>query len=386
MSNSNGWLWCALLAGVWFSVAAGAGVKPVVDPVESVAADDERGFLVNGSDDCADAWEIHGFGVYPFNLAGATTDGQAHPSCLNAESSQVWRDRWYRWTCSVSGEVEVSTCQESALDTRIVVYAPSSPCIPANEYVIGCNDDACGTQSRVTFLAQAGQSYLIRIGRYGVTEPAAMGSGNIAISTTAPLGVCEGGPLGQDLQPLALGNASTGFFRVADDVVANVTGSIDGMCWWGSYDLFPGGADDFRVTYWSDMNGLPGIPIASFDQERGLGVLRASTGLAALSGAPIFEYSAHHEPVPVAKGQRVWVEIRNRIGSSDDYWFWQGSTGGAALNDLSHLSNWGNATVIPNRAFCPHLVTSCTNDTNGDGLVNFADLNSVISQFNAACP
>lgn len=371
-------------------VLAGAGLAgPQVKPVEveaPTADTDDRGFGLFASNDCGFAPEIYGFGLYAFNFTGTTTDGQAHPACSNAGSSQVWRDVWYRWTSSVSGEVVVSTCGESSVDTRIVVYAPSSPCSPASEYVLGCNDDFCGTQSRVAFLAQAGQSYLIRIGKFGSTEPPATGSGEIQISTNTPLGVCEGGALTQPLQPGAIGLASTGFYRVADDVTAYATGAIDGLCWWGSYNPFPDGPDDFRVTYWSDANGIPGTPIASFDQHTGLGVFRVSTAHTTFTGAPIYEYAAQHGPVPVVNGQRVWIEIRNRVGGVNDLWFWEASSGGDSLHDLSHTSNWADADVNPARAFSAHLDTSCTNDVNGDGQVNFADLNSVISQFNAACP
>lgn len=45
-----------------------------------------------------------------------------------------------------------------------------------------------------------------------------------------------------------------------------------------------------------------------------------------------------------------------------------------------------SSTAAADRAMCVGFESSCANDTNGDGLVNFADLNNIIGAFNMGCP
>ncbi len=54
------------------------------------------------------------------------------------------------------------------------------------------------------------------------------------------------------------------------------------------------------------------------------------------------------------------------------------------MNDLTHLSNWSDANAIANLSLCVDHDNACVADAKG--LVNFTDLNIVISQFNTPCP
>ncbi len=356
--------------------------------IEALPSGAERGVAVpgNGADGCAGAPAISGYSTWAFDFAGATTDGQGHAACLGFGSDQIWRDRWWSWTAPASSLVRVETCGQTGVDTRIAVYSPAAVCSPASEYLLACNDDACNFQSSLTFQARAGQTYLIRIGLYGFSEPAAIGAGTFTVNGLDAPDICPDTVVAcQDPNLSESAYTSTASFRVADDFVMNATGAVDGICWRGSYIGFAPGTDDFTITYWTNAGGLPGTPIASFDQSAGgLSVQRADSGDLDIANNTMFVYSAKHAPVVIADNVRYWVEIRNFQGTT---WYWQGSTqGNGAWQDGTPASGWSGSTARPNVTFCVSFLSGCNLDTNGDGVINFADLNNVVSFFNTNCP
>jgi hypothetical protein len=103
-----------------------------------------------------------------FNNFDATTDGAA--SCgFGGDAGGA--DVWFRYTPAVSGEYSIETCG-SSFDTILSVV---DTCGGA-EFV--CNDDSCGTQSRVTLPLVAGSPILIRVAGY----QGQVGAGTLAIA------------------------------------------------------------------------------------------------------------------------------------------------------------------------------------------------------------
>ncbi len=135
------------------------------------------------NDDCADATDIFD-GVTDFTTLGASTDGPAHADCDFAQFDQIDFDIWYRYRSTVNGEVTVSLCNTADYDSKIAVYADVA-CPTNDDRLLGCNDDAegCELTSELTFEAQCGREYLIRVG--GFADSA--GSGSITI---VPEGDC----------------------------------------------------------------------------------------------------------------------------------------------------------------------------------------------------
>jgi hypothetical protein len=124
------------------------------------------GGLVN--DSCGSAIAV-GDGTRSYSNSGATTDGPEDPACNFgfADRGQVGADMWYCYTASCTGTAAASLCG-SDYDTKLAVYAG---CDCPTAAPLDCSDDDCGTgvgnvQSRVTFAATAGQSYLVRVGGY----------------------------------------------------------------------------------------------------------------------------------------------------------------------------------------------------------------------------
>jgi len=368
-----------------FGAAGPEGAAPAFSsgPPRSVRIEVDRG-APNGADSCADAPSIAGSGSFPFDNTNATTDGQAHPDRCNFSSDpQISKDLWWRWTAGCDGVVTIQTCGTAGFDTELAVYSPLALCSPSSAYLVSCNDDACSVQSRLSFVAIAGQEYLIRLGSY---ISLASGAGTFQI-TCAENTVCVGdGANCQEVDYNELAYTSqSAFFRIADDFSPVASGAVSSLCWSGG--TFGPSDDDFGVVYYLDAGGYPGRPIAAFSQSGGsLNVRRTLTGLIVPDGLPESEYGACHPPVPVARGERYWVEIRNFTTNS--YWYWSSSPGsGASLQDGSPQDgSWAGSAVVPDRAFCLGYESGCANDTNGDGLVNFADLNNIISNFNTSCP
>ncbi len=135
------------------------------------------------NDFCDSPEPISGYGFFFFDLTFATDDGIGNASCLFFGNDQIGRDTWYCWTADESGPVILETCTQTTTDTKIAVYDGCSPC-PEMGGIITCNDDACGVQTRVSWVAVAGQSYTIRLGTWPGASVA--GSGTFTISSALP--------------------------------------------------------------------------------------------------------------------------------------------------------------------------------------------------------
>ncbi|MFM8818521.1 MAG: hypothetical protein ACKOHI_11725, partial [Phycisphaerales bacterium] len=99
-------------------------------------------------------------GTNPFDTTASTETldltGRCDPGPFGDD--RIRRVTWFRWTSTVSGSVEVSTCGLATFDTRLAVLAS---CNPAS--AIACNDDGTGCPnytSRLTFQASQGVAYL----------------------------------------------------------------------------------------------------------------------------------------------------------------------------------------------------------------------------------
>jgi hypothetical protein len=107
------------------------------------------------NDDFGSAQEIvgtSGSAVGDNLLAGTEAGEPRHGTAINASI-------WYRWAAPFTGTAAFDTCG-SSFDTVLAVYTGSA--VGALRPFIG-NDNACGTRSRVRFVAQAGTVYRIAV-------------------------------------------------------------------------------------------------------------------------------------------------------------------------------------------------------------------------------
>lgn len=165
---------CSQLAGDWFMGDCMTSSCP--------AANDE----------CVDAQVLTSDGIYPFSTVNANTDGPFDSpggSCTN-----VNQDVWFRYIATCDGEVTVATCNNTNYDSAINVYQGCF-CDGNMGSLIACDDDSCGDDATVTFGAQTGQCYLIRVGGAGAED----GEGLLIVGCVPamlgaccdPLGICE---------------------------------------------------------------------------------------------------------------------------------------------------------------------------------------------------
>lgn len=154
------------------------------------------------NDECAAAVDITG--SVAFSTVGATdsTTGTIPASCDDGAGTSMQRDIWYRIFAQCTGTATVSTCGAS-FDTRVAVYQGFT-CPTASSVPVGCDDNTtgcAGNGSQVTWQANAGSVYYIRVG----SPIAASGTGQLVYSCVeVPLcpadldgdGVVGGGDLG----------------------------------------------------------------------------------------------------------------------------------------------------------------------------------------------
>ncbi len=121
------------------------------------------------NDDCANATPVGNVVDLAFNTDAASYDGTG--TCLSSPNI------WYVYTATCDGEVVVSLCG-SGYDTKLAAYDGGTCGSPE----LACNDDFCSLQSEVSFIAVAGNQYLIEVGGYASST----GSGILNITCSDP--------------------------------------------------------------------------------------------------------------------------------------------------------------------------------------------------------
>ncbi len=137
--------------------------------------------------------------IYPFFVEGSLVQksfdfafAPAMPGTIALPCAPGWypnREFFFLWTANCAGPAEVSTCGLTHTDSGIEVFEINACnpdlCAAAASPSIACNDE-CGTEnaSRVTFTAESGRQYLVRLTRVGGTAT----TGDIKFTCTPALG------------------------------------------------------------------------------------------------------------------------------------------------------------------------------------------------------
>ncbi len=145
------------------------------------------------NNDCSTATLITN-GVYAWDSTNATTSSPPPPAACNEANGQaIANDLWFRYVADCTGLLTITTCNLTAIDTRLVVYSAQFGCPLANTVALACNDNspgcASGSSQLEVFVFQ-GQEIIIRLG--GVTGG---GTGQLAVQCACPDsdgdGVCD---------------------------------------------------------------------------------------------------------------------------------------------------------------------------------------------------
>ena len=128
------------------------------------------------NDLCANASPITD-GSIAFSTVGANTDGPAHAECQF--DGQTYNDIWYEYQATCTGELTVSTCNQAAYDTDLVVY---NGCNCNTLSLLGCNDDGSGCggfTSEVAVAVLQNNCYLVRVGGWNSGDE---GTGTVTLT------------------------------------------------------------------------------------------------------------------------------------------------------------------------------------------------------------
>ncbi len=143
-----------------------------------------------GADDCSSAQPISGTGFFNFSIpSGTNTDG--HPEGLYSTPGvgQIYSDRWYSWVAPTTGAYEISTDHDaqnnpSGIWSCIAVYRYG--CATGQGRALSARAPVTGVYSTLSLGAEAGETYLIRI---GLVNNTLTGSGVFSITPTSLPGI-----------------------------------------------------------------------------------------------------------------------------------------------------------------------------------------------------
>ncbi len=170
---------CGRQSEVTFPVTVGnkylievAGFNPNVfgEGVMNITCDGEANPPAN--DHWFNALPVGDISDLAFDTTVATLDGPG--ICMTTPNI------WYCYTAPAlyTCNVTVSLCG-SEFDTMLAIYNGCET-NPTLNNLIECNDDACGYQSEITFIATPGGEYLIEVGGYNTDETSGQGKINIS--------------------------------------------------------------------------------------------------------------------------------------------------------------------------------------------------------------
>ncbi len=218
-----------LTAGSWYALRILHSPTPTVIGGVAVGATSYNyiGSLTIGSapsnDHCASATVIAGAGTGPGGVNGtngvATLDG-SNPTTGCSPNVGVDQDVWYSFQPNATASWDISTCNNTNIDTVIEVLDG------CNGNVVACNDNdaACGngTQSKLSVNLSSTTIYRIRVCAKG--NPSSGGNFNLVVVRTPPgNNVC-----GQNIASFTI--PGTGGSASGDLTFANAEGNADSIC------------------------------------------------------------------------------------------------------------------------------------------------------------
>ena len=172
----------AFLVGLSSVASAQSGLTPLTPnkatpKAPAITSTAPGGSIQGGSDSCATPVAIAGQGSFAYDTTGATTGAEGQNEC-----GPIHDDEWFLWTADADGVATISTCTDGH-DTKLAAYPDTGAC-PADFTSLGCNDDACGLQSSISFAVTNGTNYLVQIGTFSAGA-GAPGTLDFLISTAA---------------------------------------------------------------------------------------------------------------------------------------------------------------------------------------------------------
>jgi hypothetical protein len=136
------------------------------------------------SDECSRTVTVQSNTPTPFSTCEATPSTPTTEAGCRFTNNAVGADVWFRWVANCTGRATASVCGAS-YDSQMVVYNSRCPGT-AGSMRMGCSDDACGDDARVSWDVTEGSSYYIRIGGGSSILGSFRGSGNLVVTCATP--------------------------------------------------------------------------------------------------------------------------------------------------------------------------------------------------------
>jgi hypothetical protein len=232
------------------------------------------------NDECSGAFPVT-VGANPGNNYGATTGAPVTSAAqcgTTLTGASGGNDVFYRFTPSASGDYTIDTCSGVSYDTVLSIH---SACPSDTSVTLACNDDAdtaCPSstvQSRIPSVTlTAGQTYYIRVARYGTTpSPTDTSTFTLNINplfTTSGV-CCRGSTCSTDTSNCTVTPGSqAGAVVSTSGFACNAQGNNTGPCCKADYnkqnnvdllDIFAFLNDWFAARPYADFDGQNGVDL-----------------------------------------------------------------------------------------------------------------------------
>ena len=129
-------------------------------------------------DDCADALVVTN-GTTSFSTVDASNSSDAYDEsqCSGSYLGAMYADIWFSYEATCSGDLAITTCNNTNFDTDLVVY--QGMCMKKVQIACNGDDDNCPNyESTLSVPVTAGTQYLIRVGGW---DSSSTGTGTLAI-------------------------------------------------------------------------------------------------------------------------------------------------------------------------------------------------------------
>ncbi len=273
------------------------------------------------NDDFADAQVLSGalpiVGVTGSNL-GATREAGEPGGSVVFSVEPAGHSVWYRWEAQSSGWVSVDTCG-SDFDTMLDVYEGSLPGpVSVARAKEGPRTDCAAGGEQVTFRAEAGTVYSIRVDGDLSPQPPGATEGTIALELVpTPLPANDAFASAQAVTAESLENG--GFFRV----------DVPGFNWNATKEIGEAahGGDQGGASVWyswtAPASGRASVVVSSWafssqlgEHDRGLLGVYAGSSVGGLTPVGVPGFSAQEVKLDVVAGTTYKIAVDGRLDAS----------------------------------------------------------------------
>jgi hypothetical protein len=128
---------------------------------------------------------------------------------------------------------------------------------------------------------------------------------------------------------------------VADNFRLSSPTTVNSIRWWGAWNFFSPAVDDFTITIYENLNGLPNPSNIVAIRQTG-NVSETSTGLTR-SGFTLFSFQANVGAISLSNGRDYWISIVETLGTNtSQYFLWRENANGSSATSTNNGASWAS--------------------------------------------